>query len=148
MGDERKSLFQRFNELSGIKKVSICAVALIVLLLLASVLSMSLLQIKEYNPQELKDLRDQYASFDIYAESYHAWATSLYYNDSEPANLSDVMKDDAKDVILDMHNDGKSIEEIAHALNEPVRIAYEEGIVDSPTLYDESFVKEAINGLG
>ena len=51
MGDEKKSIFQRFNDLSGIKKVSICAVALIVLLLLASVLSMSLLQIKEYNPQ-------------------------------------------------------------------------------------------------
>ena len=145
MGDERKSLFQRFNELSGIKKVSICAVALIALLLLASVLSMSLLRIEEYNPTELKDLRDQYASYDIYAESYHAWVTSIYNNDSEPANMSDVMKDDAKDVIADMHNDGKSIEEIAHALNEPVRLAYEEGIVDSPTLYDIDFVKEALN---
>ena len=148
MGDEKKSIFQRFNDLSGIKKVSICAVALIVLLLLASVLSMSLLQIKEYNPEELKDLRDQYASYDIYVERYHAWVTSIYNNDSEPADMSDVMMDDARDVIGDMHNDGVSIEEIAHALNEPVRLAYEEGIVDSPTLYDESFVKEVVNGLG
>ena len=148
MGDEKKSIFQRFNDLSGIKKVSICAVALIVLLLLASVLSISLLQIKEYNPEELKDMRDQYSSYDIYVERYHAWVTSIYNNDSEPADMSDVMKDDAKDVIGDMHNDGVSIEEIAHALNEPVRLAYEEGIVDSPTLYDESFVKEVINGLG
>ena len=148
MGDEKKSIFQRFNDLSGIKKVYICAVALIVLLLLASVLSMSLLQIKEYNPEELKDLRDQYASYDIYVERYHAWVTSIYNNDSEPADMSDVMKDDARDVIGDMHNDGVSIEEIAHALNEPVRLAYEEGIVDSPTLYDESFVKEVVNGLG
>ena len=148
MDDEKKSIFQRFNELSGIKKASICAVALIVLLLLASVLSMSLLQIREYNPDELKDLRDQYVSYDIYVERYHAWVTSIYYNDSEPANMADVMKDDAMDVIEDMHNDGMSIEEIAHALNEPARLAYEEGTVDSPILYDESFVKEAVNGLG
>ena len=144
MGDEKKSIFQRFNDLSGIKKVSICAVALIVLLLLASVLSMSLLQIKEYNPQELKDLRDQYSSYDIYVERYHAWVTSIYNNDSEPADMADVMKDDAKDVIGDMHNDGMSIEEIAHALNEPARLAYEEGTVDSPFLYDEEFVERAI----
>ena len=144
MGDEKKSIFQRFNDLSGIKKVSICAVALIVLLLLASVLSMSLLQIKEYNPQELKDLRDQYSSYDIYVERYHAWVTSIYNNDSEPADMADVMKDDAKDVIGDMHNDGMSIEEIAHALNEPARLAYEEGTVDSPILYDEEFVERAI----
>ena len=144
MDDEKKSIFQRFNDLSGIKKVSICAVALIVLLLLASVLSMSLLQIREYNPDELKDLRDQYVSYDIYVERYHAWVTSIYNNDSEPADMSDVMKDDAKDVIGDMHNDGMSIEEIAHALNEPARLAYEEGIVDSPILYDEEFVERAI----
>ena len=144
MGDEKKSIFQRFNDLSGIKKVSICAVALIVLLLLASVLSMSLLQIREYNPDELKDLRDQYVSYDIYVERYHAWVTSIYNNDSEPADMSDVMKDDAKDVIGDMHNDGMSIEEIAHALNEPARLAYEEGTVDSPILYDEEFVERAI----
>ena len=144
MGDERKSIFQRFNELSGIKKVSLCAVALIVLLLLASVLSMSLLQIREYDPDELKDLRDRYVSYDIYVERYHAWVTSIYNNDSEPADMADVMKDDAMDVIGDMHNDGMSIEEIAHALNEPARLAYEEGIVDSPILYDEEFVERAI----
>ena len=47
-------------------------------------------------------------------------------------------------MIQDMHNDGMSIEEIAHALNEPARLAYEEGTVDSPILYDEEFVERAI----
>ena len=140
MGDENK-----FKNLITSNKTIICLGALIVLLVILVIASMSMLKIEEYNPTELQEWRDQYVSYDLYAERFNAWANSLYNNDSEPANLSDVMKDDARDVILDMHEGGMSDEEILHALNEPARLAYKEGIVDSPTIYDESFVKEVID---
>ena len=145
MDNEKKSIFQKFNELTILKKASVCLGVLIVLMLLTFIVSISFFGIEEYNPTEVQALCDQYDSYDIYVTQFYAWANSIHAGDSEPANLTEVLKDDAKDVVLDMHEGGMSVKEIAHALNEPVRLAYEEGIVDSPTLYDESFVNEVLD---
>ena len=80
----------------------------------------------------------------MYVDRYHAWANSIYNNDSEPQNLTDVLSEDAVDAIKEMNDGGMSVKEITDALNEPVKIDYEQGIVDSPTLFDEEFVKGAI----
>ena len=132
------------KELSTAKKASLCLGVLIVLFLIFIIAS-SLLSFEEYDNQEIKDLRAQYDSYDLFVERYYAWSNSIYNNDSEPTNISDVLRDDARTAIEDMHNGGMSKDEIYHGINEPARMAYEEGIVDSPVLYDEEFVERAIS---
>ena len=144
MDNEKKSIFQRFNELTLIKKTSVCLGVLIVLILLTFLVSITFFGIEEYNPTEIQELCDQYDSYDIYVTQFDAWANSIHAGDSEPANLTEVLKDDAKDVVIDMHKGGMSDKEILIALNEPVKLAYEKGIVDYQTLYDEDFVKDVV----
>lgn len=146
-GDVMKesSIFQKFNEQSSIKKASICIGALLALFLIFMfVLSLSSVS-EEYGSYHINQLCNHYESYDLYVESYHAWANSLYNNDSAPADLGDVMKDDAIDAAKEMHDEGMSIADITEALNKPVGIDYENGIVDSPTLYDEDYVRDAVN---
>ena len=144
MDNEKKSIFQRFNELTLIKKTSVCLGVLIVLILLTFLVSITFFGIEEYNPTEIQELCDQYDSYDIYVTQFDAWANSIHAGDSEPANLTEVLKDDANDVVKDMHKGGMSDNEILDALNEPVKLAYEKGIVDYQTLYDEDFVKDVV----
>ena len=132
------------KELFTVKKAALC-LGVIAVLFLVFIIAGSLLSFDEYDNQEIKDLRAQYESYDIFVERYYAWSNSVYNNDSEPANISDVLKDDAKMAIGDMHDGGMSEKEICHAINEPARMTYEEGIVDSPILYDEGFVESAIS---
>ena len=146
MDDKKKSFFQKFNELTAIKKASVCLGAIIILCILAFIAVSSFSVTEDYTSQEIIELSAEYPSYDLYVERFNAWANSLYNNDSEPTSIADALRDDARDVIIDMHDGGMSDEEIRHALNEPSRLAYDKGIVDSPSLYDESFVKEVLNG--
>ena len=128
------------KELVTLKRAGLCLGVLIVLFLVFIIAS-SLLSFEEYDNQEIKELRSQYGSYDLFVERYYAWSNSLYNNDSEPTNISDELSEDAKTAIADMHDGGMSDDEIYHAINEPARMAYGEGIVDSPILYDKEFVK-------
>lgn len=142
---KENSLVQKFNELSSIKKLSVCFGAVIVLFLIF-MLAISLSSVDmENDSSHVKNLSAQYESYGFYVQRYHAWANSLYNNDSEPADLKEVLSEDATDAIKEMHDGGMSVDEITYALNEPVRIDYDQGIVDSPTLFDEDFVKGVVN---
>ena len=135
------NILEKFKELSWLKKLSICLGVIVVLFLLFVAYSSITV---EYDSGHVKELSGQYESYGLYVDRYHAWANSIYNNDSEPANLTDVLSEDAIDAINEMNEGGMSVKEITDALNEPVKIDYEQGIVDSPTLFDEDFVKGVI----
>lgn len=135
------NILEKFKEMSSLKKLSIClGVVIVLFLILAAYSSLTV----DYDSGHVQELKGQYESYGLYVDRYHAWANSIYNNDSEPADLRDVLSEDAIGAINEMNEGGMSVEEITDALNEPVRIDYDQGIVDSPTLFDEEFVKGAI----
>ncbi len=115
--NEKKSYVDKFKELSLLKKVCCCGGVLAVIFIIMFLVGF---MGADANFTEMRELSSQYDGYDLYSDKCFAFSKSILNNDSN--QIDSIKYDLAESANLaanEMYDDGMSIEDITHALNEP-----------------------------